>query len=92
MYFSSLVFYIGLIISTLSLGSLVLWLGIFIFHNYIAAFEENKLEETFGEEYIAYKKKVPKWVPVWAIFFKIIGLKIKLFIPIFLAFFSEIRS
>ena len=26
-------------------------------------FEEDILEEMFGEDYIEYKKKVPKWIP-----------------------------
>jgi protein-S-isoprenylcysteine O-methyltransferase Ste14 len=26
-------------------------------------FEENLLEKMFGEQYLRYKKKVPKWIP-----------------------------
>lgn len=47
----------------LSTISLVLWLCIFIFYNYIATYEEKRLEQIFGQDYIDYKKKVPKWLP-----------------------------
>jgi protein-S-isoprenylcysteine O-methyltransferase Ste14 len=47
----------------MSLFSLVLLVGIFIFHNYIASYEEKLLEGRFGEEYRSYKKKTGKWVP-----------------------------
>jgi len=41
----------------------VLFVGIFIFYNYLASYEEKLLEEKFGEEYIKYKQKTGKWVP-----------------------------
>jgi len=62
-YFAALLFYIGLIFMTLSLVSLIFWACIFIFYNYIATYEEKQLEKKFGQEYIDYRKKVPKWIP-----------------------------
>lgn len=63
LYLASILTYLGLTISTMSLFSLVLLVGIFIFHNYIASYEEKLLEARFGEEYRSYKKKTGKWMP-----------------------------
>jgi protein-S-isoprenylcysteine O-methyltransferase Ste14 len=63
LYLASILTYLGLTISTTSLFSLVLLVGIFVFHNYIASYEEKLLEARFGEEYRSYKKKTGKWVP-----------------------------
>lgn len=60
-YLSLLLFYIGLIISTLSLISLVLFLLSFLYYNFIANFEEKYLIETFGDRYREYQRSVPKW-------------------------------
>lgn len=63
LYLASILTYLGLVISTLSLLSLALFVGIFIFYNYLASYEEKLLEEKFGEEYIKYKQKTGKWLP-----------------------------
>lgn len=62
-YLAALLLYIGFILITLSLISLALWVVIFFFYNYIAVYEEKRLEEKFGREYIDYCKEVPKWFP-----------------------------
>jgi len=63
LYLGCILFYVGLLISTLSLLSLIVFGGIFIFYNYIASYEEKFLEEKFHEEYSTYEEKTPKWVP-----------------------------
>ena len=63
LYLSVLLVYIGFLFTTLSIVSFILFLGIFIFYDAIATFEEKKLEERFSEKYIRYKQKTPKWVP-----------------------------
>jgi protein-S-isoprenylcysteine O-methyltransferase Ste14 len=63
LYLGSMLVYLGLAISTLSLFSLALFIGIFIFYNYIAGYEERLLEAKFGEEYRKYKKKTGRWIP-----------------------------
>ena len=60
-YLSLLLFYIGLIISTLSLISLILFFLSFIYYNFIANFEEKYLLETFGDKFREYQRLVPKW-------------------------------
>ncbi len=61
LYAASLKFYGSLVVSTMSLVSLVLVVGIFVFYNYIAGYEEKLLEKKFGSEYRRYKGKVGKW-------------------------------
>jgi protein-S-isoprenylcysteine O-methyltransferase Ste14 len=66
LYLASLLTYFGLTISTMSIGSFLLLVGIFGFHNYIANYEEKWLEAKFGEEYRTYKEKTGKWFPrIW---------------------------
>lgn len=63
LYFSVILFYLGLLISTCSVATAVVWITILIFYNYIASYEENLLIEHFGNEYEAYMKDVPRWIP-----------------------------
>jgi protein-S-isoprenylcysteine O-methyltransferase Ste14 len=63
LYLASLLFYVLLTTLTLSVISLVVFAGIFIFYDYIASYEEKSLEEKFGEEYRDYQKVTPKWFP-----------------------------
>lgn len=63
LYLASILTYLGLTLSTMSIFCFVLLMGIFIFHNYIADYEEKLLEIRFGDEYRRYKKKTGKWVP-----------------------------
>ena len=64
MYIGTFLIYLGLAVITLSLAAIVVWLFIFAYYNTLANYEENKLEEHFGIEYLEYKKKVRKWIPV----------------------------
>jgi len=63
LYLASLLTYLGLAVSTVSLWSLAVWGGIFAFHNYIAGYEEKLLAAKFGQEYSEYKKRTGKWLP-----------------------------
>jgi protein-S-isoprenylcysteine O-methyltransferase Ste14 len=63
LYLGSIMFYLGLAVSTASLFSLVLVVLIFIFYNFIASYEEKLLEDRFHEEYRNYKIKTGKWMP-----------------------------
>jgi protein-S-isoprenylcysteine O-methyltransferase Ste14 len=63
LYLGSIVFYLGLAVSTLSLLSVLVFMGIFAFYDYIASYEEKLMEAEFGADYSAYKKKTGKWVP-----------------------------
>jgi protein-S-isoprenylcysteine O-methyltransferase Ste14 len=50
-------------LATASLSSLVVLVGIFIFYNYIAGYEERLLAARFGQEYGDYAMRTGKWVP-----------------------------
>jgi protein-S-isoprenylcysteine O-methyltransferase Ste14 len=63
LYLASILVYLGLTASTASLFSAIVFVGICIFHNYIANYEEQLLEARFGEEYRRYKQRTGKWVP-----------------------------
>jgi protein-S-isoprenylcysteine O-methyltransferase Ste14 len=63
LYMSAVLFYVALIVSTLSIISFAFWLAIFIFYNYIAGYEEKLLEIRFGDEYRSYRQKTGKWLP-----------------------------
>jgi len=62
-YLAALLFYIFLIALTLSLISLFVFIGIFIFYNSIAWYEEKYLEQKFNQDYRDYRKNVPRWIP-----------------------------
>jgi protein-S-isoprenylcysteine O-methyltransferase Ste14 len=44
---------------------LLIWFGIFVLVNitFIPLLEERDLESRFGDEYLLYKKNVPRWIP-----------------------------
>ncbi len=63
LYLGSILFYLGLALGTFSLFSLVLWVAICIFYNYLASYEEKLLEARFGESYRSYREKTGKWLP-----------------------------
>jgi len=62
MYLGIMIIYLGLTISSTSLISFIFLIIIFLFYNYLADYEENKLKDFFGEEYQEYMKKVPRWL------------------------------
>jgi protein-S-isoprenylcysteine O-methyltransferase Ste14 len=63
LYLGSLLFYLGLVLATTSLLSCLLLVGIFLFYDYIAGYEERLLLEKFGEEYRRYRDQTGKWLP-----------------------------
>jgi protein-S-isoprenylcysteine O-methyltransferase Ste14 len=63
LYLGSMLLFTAVWSSTLSLAALIVLCVIFVFYNHIAAYEEKKLEEKFGEAYIRYKKKIRRWIP-----------------------------
>jgi len=63
MYFGVLLIYLAFIFLSISLISIALWIIIIVIYDKLASFEEKQLEKLFGEKYLEYKKKVPKWIP-----------------------------
>lgn len=63
-YLGSILLYLGLILMTLSLASVIVWLVIVVFYYWISGYEERLLLERFGSEYEAYKERVPMLFPL----------------------------
>jgi protein-S-isoprenylcysteine O-methyltransferase Ste14 len=63
LYLGSVLFYLGLALSTASLASLALALAIFAFYDHIASYEERWLEARYGEAYRSYRLRTGKWWP-----------------------------
>jgi protein-S-isoprenylcysteine O-methyltransferase Ste14 len=63
LYLASMLAYLGLAIATASLFSLAVLVGMFVFYNAIAGYEERLLEAKCGEEYRQYKRRTGKWAP-----------------------------
>lgn len=63
LYLGSLLVYLALVAATLSIVSLVVWIGVFIFYDVIASYEERELAAAYGSAYETYRGKVPKWLP-----------------------------
>jgi protein-S-isoprenylcysteine O-methyltransferase Ste14 len=63
LYLASLLFYLGLTVSTASLYSLALFMIIFIFYDYIAGYEEKLMEIKHGDAYLEYRDRTGKWIP-----------------------------
>jgi protein-S-isoprenylcysteine O-methyltransferase Ste14 len=62
-YLSELLFYLGLLIFSLSLSAAGVWFLTIIFLHYIARYEEKLLVNRFDNAYKKYMKEVPMWIP-----------------------------
>ena len=63
MYSGIILIYIAFILFSISIISIIVFIIILFIYNKMVNYEENILEELFGNEYLEYKKKVPKWIP-----------------------------
>ena len=63
MYFGVLLIYLACIFLSISLISIAVWIIIIVIYDRLATFEEKQLEDLFGQKYLDYKEKVPKWIP-----------------------------
>lgn len=64
MYLGALLIYVGFIFATFSLISLAVWVGFFFVYDRMASYEEKDLIRMFGEAYLDYQRRVPKWFPL----------------------------
>jgi protein-S-isoprenylcysteine O-methyltransferase Ste14 len=62
MYLASLLVLLMFFFTTLSLLSLLVWAGLFVFYDRIATYEERDLDRILGEQYLDHRK-VSKWLP-----------------------------
>ena len=63
MYLGILLFCLAFLFISVSLVSIGIWIGFFIFYDRMATYEEKSLIEILVEPYIAYQKRVSKWFP-----------------------------
>jgi len=63
MYVGTLTIYtgLGLLAGSVAMLALVV-LGALLVHSYVVLVEEPELEARFGDEYRAYKRRVPRWI------------------------------
>ena len=61
---SSILLYLGFILLSLSLLSVLVWFIIIVFYYMISRYEERLLTQSFGSAYEEYKKKVPMLLPI----------------------------
>jgi protein-S-isoprenylcysteine O-methyltransferase Ste14 len=62
-YLSEILFYLGLLMMSLSLVSVFILFMAILFLHYISKYEERLLLERYGEEYKRYMQEVPMWIP-----------------------------
>lgn len=62
-YLSEILFYLGLLMLSMSLAAAVVWIVAIGFFHYISLCEERMLVARFGQEYEEYMRKVPMWIP-----------------------------
>ena len=62
MYLAILLIHLSFILLWMSLIALAAWVGVIIVYNRLVAYEEQILEEMFGQEWREYKQKVPRWI------------------------------
>jgi protein-S-isoprenylcysteine O-methyltransferase Ste14 len=63
MYLGILLFCLAFLFISVSLVSIGIWIGFFVFYDRMATYEEKSLIEILGEPYMAYQKRVSKWFP-----------------------------
>lgn len=63
MYLGVLLIYIAFICLSISLICVVFFIVIALIYNKMVNYEQKVLEELFSDEWLAYKTKVPKWIP-----------------------------
>jgi protein-S-isoprenylcysteine O-methyltransferase Ste14 len=63
MYLASLLVLLSFFFATLSLLALLVWIGLFVFYDRMATYEERDLIRILGQQYVDYQKQVPKWLP-----------------------------
>ena len=63
MYLGILLFCAAFIFVSFSLVTSGIWIAFFIFYDRMATYEEKSLIEMLGAQYVAYQKRVSKWLP-----------------------------
>ena len=62
-YLGEILFYLGLLMISISLAAAAVWLAAVVFLHCFSRYEEKLLLERFGAEYEQYMRDVPMWMP-----------------------------
>jgi protein-S-isoprenylcysteine O-methyltransferase Ste14 len=62
-YLGEILFYLGLLMLSMSLAAFLVWLMTIGFLHYISRHEERLLLARFGTDYEQYMRAVPMWIP-----------------------------
>src|SRR4030067_1119759 len=62
-YLGFLLITLGMIVLWPVITTLIMWPFLFLLYRRLAAKEEKRMEEMFGEEYLRYKSEVPMFIP-----------------------------
>lgn len=63
-YLASILFYLGMLLISVSLLAAGVWIIIIVFYYFISRYEERLLIGRFGKDYEEYRKKVPMLFPI----------------------------
>jgi protein-S-isoprenylcysteine O-methyltransferase Ste14 len=63
MYLGSLMLCLGFFFASLSMVALAVLVVFFVAYDKMTEYEEQALVQKLGDEYVAYKTRVPKWFP-----------------------------
>lgn len=63
MYLGALLLCLGFFLASLSMISFLVWIAFFFMYEKMTRYEEKELVRVFGNKYVEYKKRVPKWIP-----------------------------
>ena len=63
MYLGIFLIYVAMLLLLFSFIALIIAVVAFLVYNKMVNFEEGELEKLFGQEWLDYKKKIPKWIP-----------------------------
>jgi len=62
-YLGAILFYLGLLVFSLSITAALIWLIIIRFYIFLCRYEEKLLTAKFGDEYTTYMREVPMLLP-----------------------------
>ena len=62
MYLGIMLVYLGLAVLTVSTASLVILVGIFYVYDRIADYEEARIMEIMGDQFLEYRRKIRRWL------------------------------
>ena len=62
-YLGEILFYLGLLMISLSLAAVAVWIVTIAFLHHISKYEEKLLLARFGKDYEEYMRDVPMWLP-----------------------------